>query len=228
MKIEPVNETSCIIYFGESINDENADTIRSAIPLIKESLADILVDIIPSYTSILVIYDFRKVKQRACIKRLTHCLTLLSQHSGSNHSNRVIDIPTYYGDEVALDMAYICKSNGLSVEQVIELHCQKTYNVYAIGFSPGFAYLGSVDDKIKVSRKPTPRLSVPMGSVGIADDQTAVYPSSTPGGWQIIGRTPIKMMDFQSENLTKVSVGDKVRFNSISKQQYLELGGVLG
>ena len=103
----------------------------------------------------------------------------------------------------------------------------RTYRVYAIGFSPGFAYLGITDQRIALPRKATPRQKIPTGSVGIAGSQTAIYPSATPGGWQIVGRTPQRMIDWDSDSLALVSVGDRVRFRSIDRQEYLDLGGSL-
>ena len=136
-------------------------------------------------------------------------------------------MPVYYGPEVGLDLDEVCDYSGLSRDEVVRIHSEQTYRVYAIGFSPGFAYLGITDQRIALPRKATPRQKVPTGSVGIAGSQTAIYPSATPGGWQIVGRTPQKMIDWDSDSLALVAVGDKVRFRSIDRQQYLELGGSL-
>ncbi|WP_104398665.1 5-oxoprolinase subunit PxpB [Vibrio penaeicida] len=225
MRIEPVNEMTCIVYFGDQINEQIAQQISWAINRIQESLGDIVIDIIPSYTSILVCYDVNKTDRFNIIANLKSAL----RGSGSAHtktqSSHVVDLPVYYGDEVALDLQDICDHHKLSKSEVIQIHSDKIYQVYAIGFSPGFAYLGTTDERITMPRKSTPRLKVPTGSVGVADNQTAIYPSATPGGWQIVGRTPLKMIDWESDSLARVAVGNQVRFRPITREEFLDLGG---
>ena len=116
---------------------------------------------------------------------------------------------------------------NLSIEEIIEIHSSKSYDVYAIGFSPGFAFLASVDKKIAIPRLSSPRKSIPKGSVAIADTQTAVYPQQSPGGWNIIGRTAMELFDKNLEKLSPLSVGYKVKFNPISKEEFLSQGGIL-
>lgn len=115
----------------------------------------------------------------------------------------------------------------LSVEEIIKIHSQKLYDVYAIGFLPGFAYLGSVDNRIALPRLATPRKQIPKGSVAIANTQTAVYPEQSPGGWNIIGRTTMELFDKNLEQLSPLSVGNKVKFNPISKEDFLNQGGII-
>ncbi|HBC33414.1 MAG TPA: allophanate hydrolase subunit 1, partial [Marinobacter adhaerens] len=147
--------------------------------------------------------------------------------STEGDSARIVELPVYYDREVGLDLEDVCEHAGLSRDEVVRIHSEQLYQVYAIGFAPGFAYLGSTDERIAIPRKSTPRLKVPTGSVGIAGTQTAIYPSCTPGGWQIIGRTPQKMVDWDSDSLALVQVGDQVRFRAISRDEFLELGGNL-
>ncbi|CCN72707.1 5-oxoprolinase subunit PxpB [Vibrio nigripulchritudo] len=225
MRIEAVNEMTCIVYFGDTISEQTAQKVSWAIGRLRQKLSDQIIDIIPSYTSILVSYDVNKTDRFTIIAQLKKALRgIKSTHTNTQASN-VIDLPVYYGEEVSLDIEEVCEHNGLGRDQVIQIHSEKLYQVYAIGFSPGFAYLGTTDERIATPRKSTPRLKVPTGSVGIADNQTAIYPSPTPGGWQIIGRTPTKMIDWESDGLAKVAVGDYVRFRSVSKPEFLELGG---
>ena len=128
---------------------------------------------------------------------------------------------------MALDADEICEHTGLTFEEVINIHASTTYRVYAIGFAPGFAYLGNTDSRIEIPRKQTPRLKVPPGSLAIADRQTAIYPKQSPGGWQIIGRTPVSLIDFERENLTVFEMGAQVTFTRIDKATFLKMGGVL-
>jgi KipI family sensor histidine kinase inhibitor len=133
----------------------------------------------------------------------------------------------YYAAEVGEDLEPLAARAGLSTDEVIALHCGTDYRVYAIGFAPGFAYLGQVDERIAAPRLATPRLKVPRGAVAIADRQTAVYPAVSPGGWNLIGRCPVRMFDPNAEPIMPVAVGDRVRFESVSRERFLALGGDL-
>ncbi|CZF83084.1 Kinase A inhibitor [Grimontia celer] len=226
-QIEAVNEQTLIVYFGDRIDDAIAADVNLAIFQVRESLGDLVTDIIPSYNSMLIGFDLNRTDRFDIIKRIRLALESNTDAVTNNNDNQVVEIPVYYGEEVALDMSDVCEKTGLDSKSVIKLHSEREYRVYAIGFSPGFAYLGSLDDAIVMPRKSTPRLKVPTGSVGLADNQTAIYPSSTPGGWQIIGRTPLNMVDWDSESLAKVNVGNRVRFCPIDKDEFLKQGGVL-
>jgi KipI family sensor histidine kinase inhibitor len=136
-------------------------------------------------------------------------------------------LPVYYDVEAGADLSDLAEASGLSVDQVIEIHSSTPYRVYAIGFAPGFAYLGQVDERIARPRLATPRLRVPKGSVAIADRQTAVYPDTSPGGWNLIGRCPVEMFNPASDPIMPVSVGDRVTFEPVDRARFLALGGDL-
>lgn len=226
-RIESVNEQTLIVYFGDNIDETVAADVNRAIFQVRESLGDLVTDMIPSYNSMLVGFDLNRTDRFDIIKRIRLALESSTSEINDRSDNQVVEIPVYYGEEVALDMPDVCEKTGLDSASVIKRHSQREYRVYAIGFSPGFAYLGSLDDAIVVPRKSTPRLKVPTGSVGLADNQTAIYPSSTPGGWQIIGRTPLNMVDWDSDSLAKVNVGNWVKFCPIDREEFLKQGGVL-
>ncbi|WP_207308695.1 5-oxoprolinase subunit PxpB [Marinobacter caseinilyticus] len=225
MKIEAINENTCIVYLGDEIHEAIAEKVKQAVVSIRRSMADVVLDLVPSYTSVMVCFDLTKTDRFAMASRLRQALGEPVAESEQPGTARTIELPVYYAPEVGLDLDDVCQASGLPMEDVVNLHTGCEYRVYAIGFSPGFAYLGSTDDRIAVPRKSTPRLKVPTGSVGIAGTQTAIYPSSTPGGWQIVGRTPSKMIDWNSESLALMQVGDRVRFRSIDRQEYIDLGG---
>lgn len=225
MRVESVNENTCIIYFGEVISEDTAHLIQMAVVRLQHALGGILLDIVPSYTSILICFDLTKTDRFDIKSKINQALVGSNNNVSVNSDSSLIEIPVYYGSEVALDLKEVSQLTKLTPQEVINIHSKKEYRVYAIGFSPGFSYLGSLDPQIIVPRKSKPRLKVPTGSVGLADNQTAIYPSSTPGGWQIIGRTPLTMLDWQSETLTKLNVGDRICFKSISKNEYQDLGG---
>lgn len=227
MRIESVNENTCMVYFGDQIGPECARLVKHAADGLRRTMADVIIDLVPSYTSILVTWDLERADRYEIIRRLRTAADQTDDASTEGKPPRVIELPVYYGTEVGLDLREVCEHSGLPQEEVIRIHSEQLYQVYAIGFAPGFAYLGSTDERIAIPRKSTPRLKVPTGSVGIAGTQTAIYPSSTPGGWQIIGRTPQKMIDWESESLALVQVGDQVRFRPINRQEFLALGGRL-
>ena len=139
---------------------------------------------------------------------------------------KVVEIPVCYGGEYGPDIEFVAKHNNLSVEEVIKLHTAPQYLVYMIGFCPGFPYLGGMDKRIATPRREVPRVKIPARSIGIAGEQTGGYPISTPGGWQIIGRTPIEMFNPKDEqNPSLLHSGDLVKFYAISEQEYLALKG---
>ena len=136
-------------------------------------------------------------------------------------------LPVYYHPEAGEDLEALAERAGMSIDDVIALHSGGEYRVYAIGFAPGYAYLGEVDSRIAAPRLSTPRQKVPRGAVAIADRQTAVYPAPSPGGWNLIGRCPVRMFDPDRDPIMPVSVGDRVRFEPIDRARFLELGGEL-
>lgn len=227
MRIESVNENTCMVYFGDQIGAETAGLVKRATDRLRRDMSDLIVDLVPSYTSILVTWDLEQADRFAIVRRVRAAIDSEDDGSTGGDSARIVELPVYYDPEVGLDLEDACEHAGLSRDEVVRIHSEQLYQVYAIGFAPGFAYLGSTDERIAIPRKSTPRLKVPTGSVGIAGTQTAIYPSCTPGGWQIIGRTPQKMVDWDSDSLALVQVGDQVRFRAISRDEFLELGGNL-
>lgn len=233
MSVQNINENTCILYLGDRICDAVSQKVMEASALIKAEGKPFIIDVIPSYTSVLVHYNLMQVDHLFVHHFLRKIAAKIESDNEFEHPvPNMIELPVYYGDEVALDLDAICKHSQLDKHEVIQLHSQSEYRVYAIGFSPGFAYLGNVDHKLAIPRKATPRLKIPKGSLGIADTQTAIYPSATPGGWQIIGRTPTDLLRWDettnhSEALSVFNVGDIVKFKEINKEQFLEFGGNL-
>lgn len=227
MNIVVVSENTLVILFKQTIEHENFKVISYLVNEIKREMGRFIVDIIPSYASIHITFDVLNISGLDFKHRLNNLLELCNYEAASVESKTAIHIPVYYGEEVAFDLPFIADQARLTQQEVVQIHSDKVYDVYAIGFAPGFAYLGNVDASISTPRKETPRKKVAGGSLGIADQQTAIYPSESPGGWQIIGRTPVQLIDYSSDNLTQFSAGDKVKFDPISKAEYIELGGTL-
>lgn len=233
MNITIAGENSLIIYFGQEVGLENSaglsveasTKVRQAVEIITNSLGDVLVDLIPSYASLLVIYDVFRTDLHSIRPQIRELLTDIDQ--AEKPEGQLIELPVYYGSESGPDLALLADKAGLSIEEVIDLHRSQEYQVYAIGFAPGFAYLGEVDERIAAPRLATPRQQVPRGAVGIADRQTAVYPSVSPGGWNLIGLCPQQMFDPEAAPTMPVKVGDRVQFKSIDRETFLSLGGEL-
>ena len=215
---------SLVIYFGNEISEDIASIVQKAYFSLKNLNIEGIREIIPSYTSIYILYDIFKYDYSSFVEILKNNIDLDYQ---DNSVKEIINIDVYYGDEVGLDLNDMSLKTNLSIEEIIRIHSSKSYDVYAIGFSPGFAFLASVDKKIAVPRLSSPRKSIPKGSVAIADTQTAVYPQQSPGGWNIIGRTAMELFDKNLEKLSPLSVGYKVKFNPISKEEFLSQGGII-
>ena len=225
MNISIAGENSLIIYFGEEVTPAVSAKVQHAARQLKNALGDVVVDLVPSYASLLVIYDIFRTDLHTIRPQIRALLSDIDQVEASE--GRLIELPVYYSPESGPDLESLSHQTGLSVDDIISIHQAIEYRVYAIGFAPGFAYLGEVDERIAAPRLATPRQQVPKGAVGIADRQTAVYPSISPGGWNLIGLCPQPMFDPEATPCMPVEVGDRVCFRGIDREGFLSLGGVL-
>lgn len=219
-----VNVDSLIIYFGDKIDEDIALKIKKVYHSLRKLNLDGLIEIIPSYTSIFITFDIFKYDFETLKNIIEQNINLDIQE---NFDEKIITVDVYYGTEVGFDLIDMSSKTKLSIEEIIQIHSNKLYDVYAIGFLPGFAYLAKVDERIALPRLSTPRKIVPKGSVAIADTQTAIYPQQSPGGWNIVGKTVFELFDKKLDNLSPLNVGDKVKFNPISKEEFLNQGGIL-
>lgn len=240
IRLEIAGENALMLYFTSNkslssiqktsvitadISPLISNDVRQAVQLIGQYFTVEIIDLIPSYASILVVFNLLEIDHHHLRNKLKRVLSYYG--SATSKQGRLVELPAYYALESAIDLERIAKHAKLTVKQVITLHQAQEYRVYAIGFAPGFAYLGEVDERIAMPRLTSPRLKVPKGAIAIADRQTAVYPAHSPGGWNIIGFCPIDMFNAQAEPTMPVEVGDRVKFVAITKLQYLELGGKL-
>ena len=189
-----------MLYFEQIISEAVLDRVQNVYSTLKE--LEGVIDIIPSYSSILIQYDLSFYDYLSIQKAITKQLST-HQDASVAKENKLIKIPTHY--DKGLDLERVAKYHQLTAEEVIELHTQTIYRVYAIGFMVGFAFLARVNEKIATPRLSTPRAKVPKGSVAIADSQTAIYPQDSAGGWNIIGRTEFDGFD-------QFTIGDSVQF----------------
>lgn len=225
MELHAAGENALILYLGHETSPAIAARVQAAGTAIVAALGGDLIDLVPSYASILVIYDPLKTDHLDVGRRLRAALAGLPPGAGLN--GRSVTLPVYYSAETGADLEALAARAGISIEEVISIHSGAEYRVYAIGFAPGFAYLGQVDERIAAPRLATPRLKVPRGAVAIADRQTAVYPAVSPGGWNLIGCCPTRMFDPRATPPMPVAVGDRVRFEPVSRTRFIALGGEL-
>lgn len=223
--IEPAGEGALILYLGEQANEQVANRIAALLPIIGRKLGSALVDLVPSYNSVLVQYQPLVSDHFQVSAWLQEALDTPAKED--NKQGKLVELPVYYSEQSGPDLSRLARQAGLGIEEVITLHQQGEYRVFAIGFAPGFAYLGEVDKRIAAPRLATPRKKVPKGAVAIADRQTAVYPAPSPGGWNLIGLCPTPMFDPNASPPMPVQVGDRVRFRAIDEQSFIELGGKL-
>ena len=223
-KIVIAGENSTIVYFSERPCSQTSEQIAFAANGLKDKLGSDLIDLIPSYHSLLVIYNPLRFDHWEIEQEIRDTI---GQWTANNQSQkgRDIELPVYYSPESGPDLQRIADHSGLSIDQVIATHQQTEYTVFAMGFAPGFAYLGEVDSRIAMPRLATPRQNVPLGAVAIADRQTAIYPSQSPGGWNLIGLCPTDLFNAEQQPPSPMEVGDKVSFKPINRDEFLALGG---
>lgn len=222
--IEAAGAQAVIIRFGSNMDPQLTPLIRAAHERLAGQLNGSIQDLIPSYTTLMLVYDILQYDFASISRAINNALQNLESRA---ENSRLIEIPVFYDLSIGFDLQRVADYHGIGINEVIERHSQAVYQVFAIGFAPGFAYMGNVAGNLATPRLDSPRTQVPAGSVAIADQQTAVYPIDTPGGWNIIGRTFIKMLDRDLPALCPVQVGDKVRFIPISRAEFLASGGKL-
>ena len=225
MELHSAGENALMLYLGDKTSPAVSARVQAATQAVESVLGEDLVDLVPSYASLLIIYNPLSTDHLSIAHRVRQCLQSVQAVEATEGSE--VLLPVYYHPESGEDLEALADRAAMSVDEIIELHSGTEYRVYAIGFAPGFAYLGQVDERIAAPRLATPRQKVPRGAVAIADRQTAVYPAVSPGGWNLIGRCPVRMFDPGSTPTMPVAVGDRVRFEPIDRNRFLSLGGEL-
>ena len=218
----PAGDSAIAVEFGREI-DLNINNQVAAMRTVIEAAIDEgklkgIVELVPTYGSLLLVYDQLAVGYAGLIEQLK---ILAEGLEGVEISDReVVEIPVVYGGEYGPDLGIVAQLNSLSEDEVIKRHSEAEYPIYMLGFVAGFPYLGGMDKSIAAPRKQTPRLKIPAGSVGIAGQQTGIYSVESPGGWQIIGRTPLKLYDADREKPILLRAGQSIRFKPITEAEY--------
>lgn len=219
MDFKPAGDSALVIIFGNEISESVNKKVHAVANAIEKAKPEWLIEVVPTYTSIYVYYDPLKINYQEILKAVEPFLSA----EPKEEEHRVVEIPTVYGGEFGPDIEFVANYNGLTVDDVIELHSKPSYRVYMLGFTPGFAYLGGMDERIATPRLEKPRLKVPAGSVGIAGKQTGIYPLESPGGWRLIGRTPLRLFDPNKALPTLLQPGDYVKFVPIDEEEFWEI-----
>ena len=221
VRFQPASDRSLLLSFGQQITLESHRRVTSLLRLLEAEQIPGIRNLHPAYCSLLITFDplkFTHTQLEAILRRyLDHADDLPLPPS------RRVEIPVCYGGAYGPDLHDVAHLHGITPAQAIDLHVSISYTVYFLGFVPGFAYLGELPEALATPRLAAPRRSVPPGSVGIAGNQTGVYPFATPGGWRLIGRTPLKMFQPNRDGMSLLVIGDRVRFTSISSEQFAAL-----
>jgi len=217
-RIVPAGDSVLVVEFEERIDPVvNAKTIACAEAIQTAAIAGVR-DVVPTYRSVAVYFDPLRTDTDALLERIARDAEAAVPAARAEQAP--IRIPVCYGGDFGPDLARVASFANLAEDDVIRLHSAATYRVFMLGFVPGFAYLGLVDQRIAMPRHATPRVRVPQGSVGIAGVQTGIYPAETPGGWQLIGRTPVKPFDASRAEPFLMKAGDAVQFYAIDRAAY--------
>ena len=222
-KIFVVSDTAYSVEFGDEISQAVAAKVAAFTALLDADDTLPLLEIIPSYRAVLVMYNPLRTNAKEIAGQLKKMSSQLPQQG--KIAGQTVEIPVCYGGAYGPDLAGLAAEKGLSEQEVIEIHSSAHYPVYMMGFMPGFAYLGGLDKRIAAPRLSIPRIAVNAGSVGIAGEQTGIYPLKLPGGWRLIGRTPLALFDKQRPDPFLLKAGNTVRFVPINEQAYLDQGG---
>ena len=226
MDLSPLGDSALLLRLGDSIDDATHRRVRAVCARLEEGRLPALIECVPAYASVAVHYDPSALGERAYERMATAVREALQGvREEELPEPRRVEIPVFYGGETGPDLEEVARRTGLDAEEVVSIHAGGGYRVYMVGFAPGFAYLGGLDERIAVPRRATPRPRVPASGVGIGGRQTGVYPSASPGGWQIIGRTPLRLFSPESDPPALLRVGDRVRFRAVSRE---ELGAMEG
>lgn len=215
-----LGDKGLLIEFGDEISREINNKVRMMNLMIKQFSIEGIIETIPTYRSLLIVYNplilpLERLKRK--IRELEEGVQDIKLPEP-----KLIKIPVLYGGSYGPDLEFVANYHHISQEEVVHLHCSTTYFVYMIGFMPGFPYMGELPNELVTPRLKTPRISVPKGSVGIAQRQTGIYPMDSPGGWQIIGRTPLELFDPNQEPPSLLQMGDLVQFYPVSEKEFKE------
>lgn len=225
--IYALSQRSAVIDLGNTISETVNNKVLAMHSWFQLYRFEGLIDMVPAYSSLMLLYDPLVINKRGLWPTAFDCVKHILEDAWQNTDDDLSDvpvkslsIPVCYDPVFGHDLGSVAEAKNMAIDELIRLHCSTVYRVYMIGFLPGFAYMGRVDERLVMPRRPVPREQVAAGSVGIAGWQTGIYPLDSPGGWQILGRTPVRMFNAQQDPPVVVAAGDTVSFYSISLEEY--------
>lgn len=231
-KIFPLGDAALTVEFGNEMSVEINDFVLRLAEAIEKISFSGYIESVPAYSSLTIFYDAFEIRRnlsgfKTAYEKVSHfvhsVIAELSESVAAQQLSRTIEIPICFDEEFSFDLESVASTNSLSAEAVIEIFLARAYRVFMLGFLPGFSYMGEVDERIAVARRNEPRLQVPAGSVGIAGRQTGIYSLCSPGGWQIIGRTPMATFTPKQKIPALLQTGDTVKFYPIDKSEFSNL-----
>ncbi|TDQ11365.1 5-oxoprolinase subunit PxpB [Pedobacter metabolipauper] len=218
----PLGDSAIVLEFGREISVSINTRIRLICEWLDEYTFEGFVDYVPAFTTITVYYEPWVINYDKLEEMLDEMISGIGEEDEIT-ARSPIEIPVLYGGHYGPDLDVVARQCQLTTAEVIRIHHAAEYLVYMIGFAPGFPYLGGMDERIATPRKETPRALIPAGSVGIAGKQTGIYPIETPGGWQIIGQTPLQLFNIDREVPALLKAGDRIRFISVTEQEFIQI-----
>ena len=221
IKFLSCGESAVTVEFSKEMNEKTNKKIRFLAAKIESENIKGILESVPTFCSMTIYFDPFKISRKTLEKKVLKIID--SYKESSNEKKRIFMIPVCYDGEYAPDMDDVCKLTGLTKEKVVKIHTSEDYLIYMLGFLPGFPYLGGMDKRIEAPRLDSPRTTIPVGAVGIGGKQTGIYPLASPGGWRLIGRTPVKVYDPQRETPILYKAGDYIRFYPITEKEFKEI-----
>lgn len=230
IQLAPLGDRAVMITLGNAINEATHRRVRAVTARLADRPPAGVVDVVPAFASVAVHYDPLVLADGAASSPYAAMAAALETLLADVTDDalpppRLVDIPVCYGGELGPDLESVAARHQLDVDEVVRIHAAGDYLVYMVGFMPGFAYLGGLSERIVTPRRPNPRTAVPAGTVGIGGQQTGVYPLESPGGWNLIGRTPLRIFDITRDEPSLLATGDHVRFLPISLAEFHERSG---
>lgn len=221
MDFMPAGDRAMVVQFGDTIDEKTNRQVQLLAKWIETQGTEGVQEVLPTFRSLTIFYDPAKTSYHTLKITLKHAD--ISEGDGGHMEKRIVEIPCCYGGDFGEDLPDMEELTGLSSKEIIQIHSGTDYLVYMLGFLPGFVYLGGLDERIHAPRLTTPRVKIPAGAVGIGGSQTGVYPLDSPGGWRLIGRTPLRMYDPDREEPFLCNAGDYIRFCPIEETDYREI-----